>query len=484
MSERAKDTQSSRRQRAADHYIDHPVHFVEDFFGVTPDPWQCDLLETVAESKRTAVRSCHGAGKTTVMAWVSHWYFHTRPYCVIPQIAPTFGKQTKEIFWNQIALWYQKLPTKDLINLDRTRMSWKGKEQTWFMAGIAAGKANDLEGFHGAEQYGGHLLYVVEEAKGIEQEIWDAIEGALTTPNAKVLAGSVPGAPVGQFYNIFTKFRDRWRCFIVHPLALKEELGRPERNGTYYSPRVPQAYVDDGKANWGVDNPIYQAKVIGDFPQEEEGTLVPLAWIERAMKLELPMGPTVSMAVDVARFGDDESVQAVRRGQVIEPLRGIRKHDTMAVAGWIKASWQQLGVDEGLIVDVVGIGSGVVDRLVEQQLPCYGLNVGEAAHDPEHFVNRRAELYWMLRTDLEHTRLALPFDEVLMGQLAGLKYKYTSDGKIKIESKEEMKKRGIASPDRPDAIMMTYARGQVVTVQQMQHDVVLVPRITSTEMDW
>ena len=200
---------------------------------------------------------------------------------------------------------------------------------------------------------------------------------------------------------------------------------------------------------------------MGEFPEQSEDTLIPLSAIEGAAKVsggaveqdDAPQ-PTV-VAVDVARFGSDRSVILVRRGGQVRPVRTFRGLDTMKLTGLVVDAIKEAD-PEDVVVDEVGIGAGVVDRLKELGYRVDGINVGRSAHDPSRFANLRAEGYWNLRQLITTGEVFLPSDKELMGELAALKYSFNSVGQLLVESKDDMRKRGVRSPDKADALMLAF----------------------------
>jgi hypothetical protein len=200
----------------------------------------------------------------------------------------------------------------------------------------------------------------------------------------------------------------------------------------------------------------FRARVLGEFPDSDDEALIPLRWIEAALARKLPAEGVKRAAVDVARFGPDSTVIGVRAGPVLTRLEVIRGLDTMVVTGRISA----LAYEEhpaSIAVDVIGVGSGVVDRLREMRIDgIVAVNVGDPAFDSERFLNRRAELYWGLRERFRRGEIALKPDEALKEELAGIRYSFHSNGKIKMEDKSKMKKRIGRSPDRADMLAMLF----------------------------
>src|SRR5205823_12687154 len=220
---------------------------------------------------------------------------------------------------------------------------------------------------------------------------------------------------------------------------------------------VSRTWVEERRARWGEGSALWTAKVLGEFPDHSDDSLIPLSWVERARERTLPVEGEAELGVDVARRGSSETVIVLRRGGVARCVHARVGDDTMRTTGEvIRVLRAHLAVMAK--VDDVGVGGGVVDRLREQKQPAVGLNGGRRPRDPQRFVNARAEWYWELRGRFEHGEVDIdPDDEVLAEQLCSIRYDVDSRGKIQIESKDEMRARGMASPDRADALALAFA---------------------------
>jgi hypothetical protein len=218
---------------------------------------------------------------------------------------------------------------------------------------------------------------------------------------------------------------------------------------------VSREWVEERKIRWGVTSPIYQPKVLGEFPDLSDDTLILPKWIEAAHKRTLERTRRPIIAADIARFGEDETVIMRREGGCIRVYRAHHKDDTMTTAGHIAKAMRDIDDEAGkndwvrAIVDVPGVGGGVVDRVAELELPVVLYNGGEAPIDKERFVNARAEDYWTLRERFEQGEIDIdPDEDKIAAQLGSIKWGIDSRGRIKIESKDDMRKRGLPSPDR------------------------------------
>ena len=309
-----------------------------------------------------------------------------------------------------------------------------------------------------------------DEAPGVALPIWNAAEGSLSGDHTRMLAIGNPITPSGPFYDAFTKGAERWRCIHVscldHPNVTGDEIVVPGG--------VTREWIEDRKRAWGEDSPLYQSRVLGAFPEQADEALVPLSWLDAfAVAEDGPRptpsgddsGPTTVMGVDVARYGSDESVWLVRTGPRIDEVVSVRGADLMEVAGRTKALAKKRGIKPAdVCVDEIGIGSGVVDRLTEQGFAVTGVNFGGKAQDPEMHSNIRAECYWTMREalspDAGDDRLSVPDVSMLAelrAELTSINYTFTSRGQVKIEAKDDIRKRTGRSPDYADALALTYA---------------------------
>ncbi|NPV44817.1 MAG: AAA family ATPase [Firmicutes bacterium] len=433
-----------------------PVFFVRQVLG--GDPWekQEEILEAVRDHKRVAVRACHGVGKTKVAAWVALWFLYTHPNSKVITTAPTWH-QVENLLWREIHAAHaaSRIPLGGKVLQTQIEL---GKQ--WFALGLSTDKPERFQGFH-AE----HILLIVDEASGVEQYIFDAAEGFLTSTGAKLLLIGNPTQLSGEFYNAF-------RSPLYHKIHISAFDSPNLKAGKIVRPYlVTPEWVEDKRLKWGETSPMWYSRVLGEFPEQGDDTLIPLAWIEAAQQrwfAEQDGGP-IELGVDVARYGSDSTVIVVRKGNKASIVAQIYGQDTMEVTGRVIDALRQTGASVAK-VDEIGIGAGVVDRLKEQRYPVQGMNTSEAAYDKERFANKRAEWYWGLRERFQSGDVAIPLDDELASQLASLKYKFDSRGRIQIESKEELRKRGLPSPDKADALMLAFASTGLKTVDEKVRD--------------
>lgn len=228
------------------------------------------------------------------------------------------------------------------------------------------------------------------------------------------------------------------------------------------SPRVSDDFINDMKIRYGEDSPAYHVRVLGNFPPSEEDTVIPVSFVDHAMqnKVEVAETTTAIWGLDVARKGGDSSVLCRRQGPLIHPLTVWRGLDLMQLTGAVKAEYDLVSPSRRpveIIVDSNGFGAGVLDRLRELELPARGLNVSESSSSKQTYLNLRAELWFKTKAWLAGMDVQLPNDDLLFAELVAPRYFFTSSGKIQVESKDAMKRRKIASPDRADAVCLCLA---------------------------
>lgn len=299
-----------------------------------------------------------------------------------------------------------------------------------------------LQGFHSD-----NLLFILDEASGIADIVFEVAEGALSSHGAKVLMTANPTRASGYFYNSHHKQRHKWHTIKV---ACAD------------SSRVSATYAED-MARYGVDSNIYRVRVLGEFPRAEDDVVIPLELCEAAVQRDVATIESMPIiwGVDVARFGSDRTALAKRKGNAqFAKTVSWRGKDTMQVSGIIKAEWDSCWKPhrpEQINVDLIGIGAGVVDRLRELGLPVKGINVAESPAIGERYNRLRDELWFKCLEWLQERDCKLLDDEELIGELTSVHYAFTSSGKMQVESKDEMKKRGMDSPDIADAWLLTFA---------------------------
>jgi phage terminase large subunit len=422
-----------------------PRWFIEKILGNPLWEKQLQVAQAVATNKRITVRSCHGAGKTFAAANIGIWHLLAHPDSIVITTAPTF-RQVEDVLWREMRQLWAKCPWAEMFGATMltTRLELSEK---WYATGISTDEPDKLQGIHAP-----HVLVIVDEAAGVEEGIFEAIEGIISSEGAKLLLIGNPTNLAGTFYN---SFRD--------PAYIKVHISANDvpnvRTGKNVIPGlISREWVQEMKKQWGEDNPIYQARVLGEFPEQGTDTLIPLNKIEAAVDRKIAEdqeGEVTAIGADIARYGTDKTVFVARRGNTVVEIKKHSMKDTMETVGMLFEFMRRHGFPTTRI-DEIGVGAGVLDRLREMKGAIIeGINVGASAHDTDQFRNKRAELYWKLREKFMENQIAIPDDPELMSQLARIKYKFSSTG-VQMESKDEMRKRGLASPDVADALSLCF----------------------------
>lgn len=423
-----------------------PALFAQEVLGAQPTEQQWQGSRKLVETRRVTIRSGHGTGKSAFMAWCVLWFQSCYFPCKVPCTAPT-GHQLSDILWAEIAAWHRKMreavpELADEFVWSSERFSMASHPQESFAVARTSRpeKPEALQGFHSE-----NVLFLIDEASGVPEVVFQVAEGALSTEGAFVVMAANPTREEGYFYDSHHRMRDRWSALHWDG----EE-----------SPLVSRKYIEDMRVKYGPDSPIYQVRVKGNFVTAADG-VIPLEWCEAAKIREVERTPKsdVRWGLDVARFGDDSTALAKRAGNVqLEPTKEWFGKDTMQTVGLLKVEYDNAREKpSAILVDVIGIGAGVVDRGKEIGLPVVGVNVAESASADTRYARLRDELWFLGRDWLEQRDCKLADDDPLIGELTTPKYSILSNGKIKVESKDEMKKRGVASPNRADAWLLTFA---------------------------
>jgi len=431
----------------AQNYAYDSVRFVREVMGVQPDPWQEQLLRWYdARERRISVRSGHGVGKSTVVSWIMlHHQILRLPQKTVVT-APT-SAQLFDALFAELKTWLLKLPPalRSLLDVKQDRVVLKSAPDESFISARTS-RAEQPEALQGVHSE--HVLLVADEASGVPEKVFEAAAGSMSGEHATTILLGNPVRGSGFFFDTHHRLSSSWKTMRV---------------SCYDSPRVSQAFIDDMAARYGEDSNAFRVRVLGEFPLTDDDTVISLDLVESAMHRDVETNPHAGIiwGVDVARFGGDSNALAKRQANVLlEPVRMWKGRDLMQTTGLIKAEWDACDLRDRpveILVDAIGLGSGVVDRLRELGLPCRGVNVAELPAMGETYLNLRAELWFKARQWLSGRDCSLPEDEELRASLVTPKYKFTSNGKIQIESKDDMKKRGLPSPDAGDAFVLTLA---------------------------
>jgi len=412
------------------------------------DKWQWETLEDVSNKDRVAIRSGHGVGKTALLAIIILWFLITRGECKIPCTAPS-ATQIEDVLWPEIGKWHKKLPKhfQDLISHTGKRVEMIENPSLGFATARTARKEKPeaLQGFHSK-----NVLFIIDEASGIDEIIFETAQGSLSDPGAKIVMTGNPTRTQGYFFDAFHKMKKFWTTVKVSCADSKHST---------------QKYIDEIIAKYGEDSNMFRVRVLGEFPRDDDDSVIRLSTVQAAVGRQVEnAGGDIVWGADIARFGANKSSLVKRQtNTLLEPPKTWRNKDTMQTAGLIKLEWdetQDFMRPKIINIDVIGLGAGVVDRLKEMGLPVNGINVAESPSIKEQYVRLRDELWFDGREWFESLAVNIPDSpdmEDLIGQLTTSKYKVISTGKKQVESKDDLEKRSINSPDEADAFLLTFA---------------------------
>lgn len=429
-------------------YYNDPVGFVRNVLGFEPDQWQVEMLTAIAEGKRQiSVRSGHGVGKSSGASWAMLWFVTTRYPVKVVVTAPT-SAQLFDALFAELKTNLRKLPeaVQGLFNPKQERIELVADPEGAFISARTA-RAESPEALQGVHSE--NVLLVADEASGVPEAVFEAAIGSMSGQHATTLLLGNPTRTSGFFFDSHHKNRGDWHT--IHVSCLDSRLVSP-------------AFVQQVARTYGEDSNAYRVRVLGEFPRADDDTVISLELAEGARDRDVQPVRSSPMiwGVDVARFGDDATALAKRRGNAqVGKVRTWKKLDLMQTVGVIKAEWDETPVADRpveILVDSIGLGAGVVDRLRELQLPVRGVNVSESPALKGAYGNLRSELWFLARAWFERRDCKLEDDEALIADLVSVKYlPPDSTGKIRVESKEATKKRLRRSPDVADAFLLTFA---------------------------
>jgi hypothetical protein len=471
----AEDEQELMARLWSPQYKDNPLAFVmytfpwgeagtplEHFSG--PRKWQRDVLQSIADhikqnkgkvdfdTLRQAVSSGRGIGKSALVSWVVIWMLSTRIGSTTI-VSANSESQLRSVTWAEITKWLAMSLNSHWFEVSATRLmpaKWltelverdlrKGTRY-WGVEG-RLWSAENPDAYAGVHNFDG-VMVIFDEASGIDDSIWAVTAGFFTenTPNRFWLAFSNPRRNTGYFYECFNSKRDFWRTQVVDARTVE---------GT--DKAVYQNIIDE----YGPDSSQAHVEVYGQFPNAGDDQFISSLLVDDAMaraKYKDETAPII-VGVDPARFGADATVIAIRQGRDIVAIKRYRGDDTMTVVGHVIDAIEEYK-PALVVIDEGGLGAGIVDRLKEQRYKIKGINFGSKSKNPIMYGNKRAEIWGAMREWLKSA--SIPSDRFLKSDLISPMMKPDSKGTIFLESKKDMKARGLASPDAADAIAVTFA---------------------------
>ena len=456
-----------------------PVMFFREVLSFEPDDWQKETARDIAHNPKVAIKSGQGVGKTAFEAAIFLWFITCFPYPRIVATAPT-KQQLHDVLWSEISKWMSKsVLLSMLLKWTKTYVYMVGNEKRWFGVARTATKPENMQGFHED-----NMLFIVDEASGVADPIMEAIVGTLSGHNNKLLMCGNPTRTSGTFYDAFTSDRGIYVCHTVSSLD---------------SSRTSKDNIDSLMRKYGKDSNVVRVRVYGEFPEQEDDVFMQLSWIEQSISTEMKsktakaLGTfynengekvidrsgveTIDIGCDVARFGDDKTCIGYKVNEVARMYKKYNGQDTTWTAGNICQLFKMLKdlykftgkiyvkIDDG------GVGGGVTDQLkaakkmhpeIYKNMEIVPINFGQSISH-KYYYDTTTYMMGVIREMIQPfdeegndrlPTLILPNDVDLVAQLSCRKYSYVA-GKVKVESKKEMKERGLRSPDEADCMLLT-----------------------------
>lgn len=442
-------------------YRSSPELFAREVCCFEADAWQKAVFSDIANYPKVSVRSGQGVGKTGCEAVLCLWFLACFPYSRVVATAPT-KQQLNDVLWAEVSKWQSKSPLlKAVLRWTKTKISVVGCEERWFATARTATKPENMQGFH--EE---NMLFIVDEASGVADPIMEAILGTLSGKNNKLLMCGNPTRTSGTFYDSHNRDCVLYRC---HAVSSRD------------SSRTNKESIAALERKYGRDSNFIRVRVDGEFPKQEDDVFIPLELIlkSRATEFEEPEIPDlIHIGCDVARFGDDKTVIGYKVNEKAEFHKKRQGQDTMETADDIVECYEMLlkkypkyNNSVAVKIDDGGVGGGVVDRLrqLKKNYPEYfaklviiPVKFGMRIKHP-HFHDSTTYMMGVVKSLLQPfdedgnpkpVELILPKDDDLTAQLSCRKYAMTDASKQKVESKDEIKKRGGHSPDEADCILL------------------------------
>jgi hypothetical protein len=460
-------------------YKDDPIGFITEAGNEFIWSKQREICEAVLKHDRVAIKSAHEVGKSFILARIIAWFISVFPpgdaFAVTS--APTFP-QVRAILWRELNRVHRFYGLPGKMN----QTEWNIGEEL-----VAFGRKPDdnaptaFQGLHAL-----NFLVAFDEGGGIVKNLYDAGESLIANEGGKFVVIGNPDDPNTEFGNI-CKPGSGWHVITISafdsPNLTNEKVPDDLRKRL-----ISKGWVEERAKRWGTTSPIYQSKVLGEFPDVSDDTLIEPRFVTAAIEKQLEAKGVSELGVDVARYGRNESVIYHRIGPVVRLHKTTRKRDLMHLCGEICSAVLETGAT-AVKIDDAGMGGGVTDRLNEikredgmsplRHCEIVPINVGMAATErvvervegrmilaKQRFANLKAEITWQLRDLFVNGEIDIGDDEDTQAQLTAIKYNLNSRGLIEIEKKEDMEKRlgglgGVTgeskSPDRFDGMVLCLA---------------------------
>jgi hypothetical protein len=474
-----------------DSYANDPVAFARDVLGIELWSKQREMVQSVVENSHTIVKSCHGSGKSLTSSVIICWWIATHPLgsAIAVSTAPTFA-QVSAILFAEIRAHHARAEKRYLEGLSPIKLpgyvnqqnQWKNDDGMLLAFGRApADAANGFQGIHRR-----YVLVVLDEACGISEDLFTAAEAITTTAGSRILAVGNPDDPVTMMGDIFRK-DPNWNKisisafdspnFTIEHLHHKPEFCEDCAKYQYFERAaldsevkedlrpflIQKSWVEARKLAWGEESPIWQSKVLGEFPDQSVNTLFNIGTIYKGQDTEIiPRSDAKRiLGVDVAGFGPDYSTIYMNLDGQIRLVDKMAQGTGPDTARWIHQTALNTGAQE-VRIDAIGLGAGIAETVAELALTSYQVIAMKGnTPSPDRFRWANARAYWWddLRRRMYDGKIDIDTnDPKLAEELGAVQYHFKNRlNSLQIESKDEMRSRGLKSPDFADAAVYAAA---------------------------
>ena len=441
-----------------------PVRYVREVKRCQPYAWQVEALTAYGKRYRSiSIRSGHNVGKTAFDAWVID-HFHTIQRAVRGAVTAPTEKQMFNVIYPEVLKWLKRGPvwTHNWFVVTAEKIAYQPHEKDWYTS-FATARPENPEALAGVHLREGEVLLLADEASGVHEKVFESASGSMADDNATTILTGNPVRTSGLFFDSHHKLK--WDGQGTMPPGQWFTLHVDGET----SEQVSKQFLAEAALRWGKDSNQYRVRVKGEFPTSDADTIIPYEHVLSAQTRDIqePKDQASVWGVDPARFGDDRSAMTKRRGKVVSEVPKVwRQKDTMQLSALIHEEWNATPLHERpkvICVDSIGLGAGVVDRLRMLGLPVRGVNVAETAAFTDRYSNLKAELWFKAKEWFASKDVKIPEDDPIPGgialgsELAMPKFRFLPSGKLQVESKTEIKKRGYPSPDVADSFILTLA---------------------------
>ena len=411
-------------------------------------PKQAEYLRAVRDNRRVSVVGCNTSGKDWTTGRLIPWWFSIFKECKVVVLGPT-NRQVKDVVWKEVHTAVSHADANgNPIGGELTTTQWQFTDEKYGL-GFATNNPQNVQGFHSP-----HLLVVITEAHNVEDTFIDA--ALRLSPERLVMTGN-PFTSKGHFFDSFHSKRDQYATIKISAFDTP--------NVTSGEVQVPGLVtledIEERKADWGEDSAMYQASILGEFPDNLDDVIIPLNWVQAAASKDHQIEPEGQhiLGLDVARYGTDKTVLVHRNGGHAEIAWRIQGRDVVEVSGYVGRYMEDRPEGGRIVVDAVGIGAGVHDNIKHANIPNWHVTEfsgGSKARQDKRYVDKNAEAWYSLRKAFEDGAIDIPDDPSLVGQLSSRGFTIQGDRRYRLESKDKMREAGRPSPDEADALAMTY----------------------------